>query len=189
MACVRIEDENTEDFDVKKRLCQGCILSPTLFNITIDYNEPRHWGQRRVSSRWKNSKERRICCWCSSTGRDFDDSSCTNYLNQSDKFGFKLTFFPKTEIMAVTRKFWPLQEAAMNNNNVEVVDNFVYLGNQLCNVGESEADVKRRMTLAGVAFHSLWKKVFKRREISLAIKLWLQYSMQRLSLKKKITTF
>ena len=37
MACVRIEGENTEEFDVKTGLRQGCILSPTLFNITLDY--------------------------------------------------------------------------------------------------------------------------------------------------------
>ena len=37
MACVRIEGENTEEFDVKTGLRQCCILSPTLFNITLDY--------------------------------------------------------------------------------------------------------------------------------------------------------
>ena len=37
MACVRIEGENTEAFDVKTGVRQGCILSPTLFNITLDY--------------------------------------------------------------------------------------------------------------------------------------------------------
>ena len=37
MACVRIEGENTEAFDVKTGLRQGSILSPTLFNITLDY--------------------------------------------------------------------------------------------------------------------------------------------------------
>ena len=37
MACVRIKGENTEAFDVKTDLRQGCILSPTLFNITLYY--------------------------------------------------------------------------------------------------------------------------------------------------------
>ena len=37
MACVRIEGENTDAFDVKTGLRQGCILSPTLFNITLYY--------------------------------------------------------------------------------------------------------------------------------------------------------
>ena len=37
MACVRIEGENTEAFDVKTGLRQGFILSPALFNITLDY--------------------------------------------------------------------------------------------------------------------------------------------------------
>ena len=33
--------------------------------------------------------------------------------------------------------------------------------------------MKRRIALAGVIFHRLWEKVFKRHEISLAIKLRL----------------
>ena len=55
----------------------------------------------------------------------------TNYLaNESEKLGLKLNF-PKTQIMAVTRKFGPLEQTVVNNNNIEVVENFVYLGSQL----------------------------------------------------------
>ena len=97
----------------------------------------------------------------------------TNYpANESEKFGLKLNF-PKTKMMVVNRKFEPLQQAVVNNNNIEVVENCVYFGSQLCNEGGSEADMKRRIALAGVTFHKLWEKVFKRHEISLAIKLRL----------------
>ena len=59
-------------------------------------------------------------------------AALTNYLaNESEKFGLKLNF-PKTKIMTATRKFGPLQETVVNNNNIEVVENFVYLGSQLC---------------------------------------------------------
>ena len=47
----------------------------------------------------------------SSTSRDFDGS--TYYLaGESDKFGLKFNF-PKTKIMAVTRKFGSLQQAVL----------------------------------------------------------------------------
>ena len=60
----------------------------------------------------------------------------------------------------------------MNNNNIEVVENFVYFGSHLCNEGGSDADMKRHIAqTAGVAFHRLWEVVFKRHEISIAIKL------------------
>ena len=95
----------------------------------------------------------------------------TNYLaNESEKFGLKVNF-PKTKITAVTRKLGPLQQAVVNNNNIEVVENFVYFGSQLCNEGGSEADIKRRIALARATFHRLSEKVFKRHEICLAIKL------------------
>ena len=55
---------------------------------------------------------------------DFD--GLTNCLaNESEKFGLKLNF-SKTKIMTVTRKFGPLQEAVLNNNNIEVIEDFVY---------------------------------------------------------------
>ena len=95
----------------------------------------------------------------------------TNYLaNESEKFGLKFNF-PKTKIMSVTRKFGPLPQAVVNNINIDVAENIVHLGSQLGNEGGSEADVKRRIALAGVTFHRLWEKVFKRHEISLATKL------------------
>ena len=90
----------------------------------------------------------------------------TNYLaNESEKFGLKLNF-PKTKIMAVTRKFGPLQQAVVNNKNIEVVENCVYLGSQLCGEGGSEADMKRHIAPARLTFHRLWEKVFTRHEIS-----------------------
>ena len=47
----------------------------------------------------------------------------TNYLaNESGKFGLKLNF-SKIKIMAVTRKFGPLEQTVVNNNNIEVVEN------------------------------------------------------------------
>ena len=75
--------------------------------------------------------------------------------------------------MTLTRKFGPLQQAVVHINDIEVVEIFLYLDSQLCNEGRSEDDMKRRIALAGVTFHRLLEKVFKRHEISLEIKLRL----------------
>ncbi len=40
--------------------------------------------------------------------------------------------------MSVTRIFGPLQDAVVGNNNIEEVENFIYLGSQLCNEGGSQ---------------------------------------------------
>ena len=63
--------------------------------------------------------------------------------------------------MAGTRKCGCLQEAVVNNNSIDVVENCVYLGSQLCNEGGSEADIMRRVALAAVTFHRLWKSFQK----------------------------
>ena len=74
--------------------------------------------------------------------------------------------------MAVARIFKPLPYivAVVNNNNIEMVENCVYLSSQLYNEGGLEADMKRRIALAGVTFHKLREKVLKTHKISLAIK-------------------
>ena len=120
MACVRIEGENTEELDVKTGLRQGSILSPTLFNITLDYIMRRAMeGREGIQVGERSLKDTEYA----------DDAALlaetlmavvalTNYLaNESEKFGLKLNF-PKTKIMAVTRKFEPLQQAVVNNNNI-----------------------------------------------------------------------
>ena len=111
MACVRIEGESTDAFDVKTGLHQGCILSPTLFNITLDFVLSRAMkGRERIQVGERSLKDTEYA----------DDAAflaetlmavvaLTNYLaNESEKFGLKLNS-PKTKIMAVTRKFEPLQ--------------------------------------------------------------------------------
>ena len=113
MACVRIEGENTELFQVKTGLRQGCILSPTLFNITLDYIMSRAMEDKEgIQVGERNLKDAEYA----------DDAALlaetlmavvalTNYLaSEGEKFGLKLNF-PKTKIMAVTRKYGPLQEA------------------------------------------------------------------------------
>ena len=79
MACVRIEGENTEAFDVKTGLRQGCILSPTLFNITLDYIMRRAMeGREEIQVGPRSNKGHRICRRRSFASRDFDGSSSIN---------------------------------------------------------------------------------------------------------------
>src|SRR6202142_3562357 len=174
-ACVRIEGENTEAFEVRTGLRQGCILSPTLFNITLVYMMRRAMeGKEGIKVDGRSLKDTEYADDAALLAETLISVvALTNYLaSESEKFGLKLNM-PKTKIMAVTRKFGPLPEAIVGNNTIEVVDNFIYLGSQLCKEGGSEGDVKRRLALAGATFHRLWEKVFKRHEISLAIKLRL----------------
>ncbi len=46
-ACVKINGETSEHFEIKVGLRQGCIMSPWLFNIYIDgyeRSEGQSWG-------------------------------------------------------------------------------------------------------------------------------------------------
>ena len=112
--------------DVKMGHRQGCILSRTLFNITLDYIIRQAIEGIQIGER-------------SLKGTEYDDNAAllaetlmaavalTNYLaNESQKFGLKLNF-PKAKIMTVIRKFGPPQQAEVNKNNIEVVEIFYIL--------------------------------------------------------------
>ena len=145
--CVRIQGDNTEAFDVMTGLRQCCILSSTLFYITLDYIMRRSMdGKEGIQVGEKSLKDTEYADDAALL-TETDGSSSIKYLvNESEKFGLILNF-PMTKIIAVPRKFEPLQQAVVNNNNIEVVEYAVYLGSQLCSEGGSEADMKRQELL------------------------------------------
>ena len=49
-ATVRTGHETTDWFQVGKRVCQGCILSPCLFNLYAEYKMPG-WIKHKLESR------------------------------------------------------------------------------------------------------------------------------------------
>ena len=51
-ATVRTGHETTDWFQIGKRLCQGCILSPCLFNLYAEYSwETLGWRKHKLESR------------------------------------------------------------------------------------------------------------------------------------------
>jgi hypothetical protein len=173
MACVRLEGEETEWFEIETGFKQGCILSPISFNMVLDYIMKR---LEKLHNLGENSKPE------NTEDAEYADDACiiaeclmrimevmAALVEESEKFGLKMNY-SKTKIMPIGKNetSWPTVKLA--GHDVEVVRSFTYLGSEMKAEGGSESEIIRRIALAGSVFNKL-QKMFKRHDIKLKIKL------------------
>ncbi|KAI8515581.1 hypothetical protein Bbelb_063940 [Branchiostoma belcheri] len=159
--CVRTEGGTTDFFNIITGVRQGCILSPFLFLITIDFVLRKTTGDGKEGIRWR--EESRLA------DLDFaDDLALLSENNQglttkletsSGKVGLRVSS-EKTKAMEVgNHTGQPLLNIIVNNSQVEVVDQFTYLGSVISNSGEVEPDINCRVGKAASVFrrmNSIW---------------------------------
>ncbi|XP_078671992.1 uncharacterized protein LOC144911640 [Branchiostoma floridae x Branchiostoma belcheri] len=150
--CVRTEGGTTDFFNIITGVRQGCILSPFLFLITIDFVLRKTTGDGKEGIRWR--EESRLA------DLDFaDDLALLSENNQglqhlttkletsSGKVGLRVSS-EKTKAMEVGNHTGQSRlNITVNNSQVEVVDQFTYLGSVISNSGEVEPDINCRRNL------------------------------------------
>ena len=171
-AQVLCEGELTESFQVKTGVKQGCVLSPFLFLLGIDWimKETTKVSQRGI--RWTLTKVLEDL--------DFADDVillASRYLDIQDKtgvMGIKAKSIgldaniPKTKVMRMNAKVSkPVQ---LFGEDIEDVEEFIYLGSTMAADGSSDADVKARLAKARQAFRTL-RNFWKNANISQQTKL------------------
>jgi hypothetical protein len=149
------------EFGVDSGVKQGCILSPLLFNIVLDY------VMRRVSQK-KRGIHWNVFSRLSDLDYADDIVGMTETMGEMESFlkdlsqcaaevGLEINV-SKTKLMRINP---PVQTRTavkvlkIGNNIVEEVDKFVYLGSVISKDGGADDDVRNRIRLASVAFGSL----------------------------------
>ena len=151
-------------FNVEVGLRQGCLLSPTLFNIFLEFvmKEVKDI-EKTLTLSSELSVDIRYADDTTLLSALFDKLALTT--KQLDdacrKWGMKING-AKCKIMSPQT-----QPITLDGNEVEHVDNFVFLGSQL---PSTSGDVKRRISLAATAFGRLRSTVWNRRDISRKLK-------------------
>ena len=174
MACVRISGKETDWFQIITGFRQGCILSPTLFNIILDYI------MRRVEEA-QMKKETSIPTHCQDVEYADDTGLLAESLlnliqmieqlaEESKKLGLLINY-NKTKVMPITKKEGPWPKIEIEGKDIEVVRKFTYLGSELEANGGSESEIKRRIALAGATFKRLHQKIFRRHDVPLKLKI------------------
>ena len=160
-ATVRTGHGTTDWFQIGKGVCQGCILSPCLFNFYAEYimrNAGLNEAQTGIKITGRNINNLRYTDDTTRTAESEAElkSLLMKVKEESEKVGLKLNI-QKTKIMA---------SGEIDGETVETVSDFIFLGSKITADGDCSHEIKRRLLLGGKVMTNL-DSVFKSRGITL----------------------
>ena len=171
-ATVCTEFGDTDTFGIGKGVPQGCILSPTLFNL---YTERimREAGLEeseegiRIGGRKVNNLRYADDTTLLAGSKDGLHNLLTNVQTHSEKAGLYLNT-KKTKIMSTAK----IDSFAINGVELEVVRSFVFLGSTIEEDGDCKEEIKRRLALGRASMGGL-EKIWKDKNITMQSKIRL----------------
>ena len=180
-ATVRTGHGTMDWFKSEKGIYQGCILSPCLFNLYVEYimqNAGLDEAQAGIKIAGRNINNLRYAD--DTTLMAESEEELKNLLmkvkDESEKPGLKLNI-QKTKIMASS----PITSWQIDGETMETVTDLILLGSKITADGDCSHEIKRRLLLGRKAMTNL-HSVLKSRDITLhtkvlIVKLWFfQYS-------------
>ena len=175
-ATVRTGHGTTDWFPIGKGVCQGCILSPCLFNLYAEYimrNAGLEEGQGRIKIDRRNINNLRYEDDTTLTAESEEElkSLLMKVKEESEKAGLKLNI-QKTNIMASG----PFTSWQIDGETVETVTDFFFLGSRITANGDCILEIKRCLLLGRDVMTNL-NNIFKSRDITLPTKVRLVKAM------------
>ena len=166
----------TDQFQIGKGLCQGCILSPCLFNLHIEYIM-RHAGlgeaQAGIKIARRNINNLRYADDTTLMAESEEElkSLLMKVKEDSEKVGLKLNI-QKTKIMTSG----PIISWQTDGQTAETVADFIFLGSKITADGDCSHEIKRRLLLVRTVMTNL-DSIIKSRDITLPTKVRLVKAM------------
>ena len=175
---VKVDSELGEFFEICSGVRQGCVLSPLLFGIVMD------WVMRRSVDSFAGIQ------WVDGSrlgDLDFADDvallheswmgmegTTLKLAEEARKVGLQINV-AKTKIMKIGT--WSADEQIqIGTEVVETCDQFCYLGSTICNTGGSAREIDIRLGKANTTFARL-KKIWKSKSVSTSVKVRLYQSL------------
>ena len=148
-ATVRTGHGTTDWFQIGKGVCQGCILSPCLFNLYAEYimiNAGLKETQAgiKIAERNINNLRYAVDTTLMAEREEKLKSLLMKVKVESEKVGLKLNI-QKTKIMASG----PITSWEIDGETVETVSDFVFWGSKIMADGECSYEIKRHLVLEG----------------------------------------
>ena len=168
--CVRTQDGNTIYFRIKSGVKQGCVLSPLLFVLVIDYvlRDCTGFGIRIGEAKKLADLDFADDIALMERNKAKLQDLLNTIRENASRLGLKINT-EKTMSMATTD--YPL-DMKCGDSTIEQVVEFRYLGNTVENSGSSEREVQQKIGQASGAFNRL-KPVWRPKKYSLKLKLRL----------------
>ena len=144
---VRTEHGTTEWFQIGKGVCQGCILSPCLFNLYAEYitrNAGLEETQAGVKIAGRNINNLRYADDTTLMAESEEEikSLLMKVKEESEKVGLKLNV-QKTKIVASG----PITSWEIDGETVETVSDFIFLGSKITADGDCSHELKDAYSL------------------------------------------
>src|SRR5574340_678066 len=176
-ATVRTGHGTTDWFQIGKGVCQGCILSPCLFNLYAEYimrNTGLEEAQAGIKIAGRNINHLRYADDTTLMAESEEElkSFLMKVKVESEKVGLKLNI-QKTKIMASG----PTTSWEIDGETVETVSDFIFLGSKITADADCSHEIKRRLLLGRKVMTNL-DSIFKSRGINLPTKVRLVSSVQ-----------
>jgi endonuclease/exonuclease/phosphatase family metal-dependent hydrolase len=170
--CIKLDNGNSDWFSIRTGVRQGCVLSPMLFGIAVDF-------VMKQAQTGEGLKVDKTVIEELAFADDFGILSCTSNKMQNKttateksagKVGLRVNI-RKTEVMRIGQEKEP-KVITVGGEKLREVTQFVYLGSTIKNNGSTETEIKTRIGKAAAAFNTL-HKVWKNANISLKTKIRL----------------
>ena len=162
----------SDTFQVKSGVRQGCILSPILFSLAIDWIMHKTLDGRRQGIQWTLTSILEDLDYADDlsllASRHQDIQQKTNNLaKHAALIGLKVNT-GKTKVLKINATV--RESLSLEDKQLEEVEEFIYLGSEVTNDGNCFKEVKNRIGKARQAFGML-RNVWKSGKISLSTKL------------------
>ena len=171
-ATVTIGNGTTDWFQIGIGVCQGCILSPCLFNLYAEYimrNTRLDEAQAGTKIARRNINNLRYADDTTLMAESQEElkSLLMTVKEKSEKPGFKLNI-QKTKIVASG----PITSWQIDGETMEIVTGFIFLGSKMTADGDCSHEIKRHLLLGRKAMTNL-DSILKSRDITLPTKVRL----------------
>ena len=176
-ATVRTGHGTTDWFQIGKGVCQGCILSPCLFNFYAEYimrNAGLEEAQTGIKIAGRNINNLRYADDTTLMAESEKDlkSLLMKVKEESEKIGLKLNI-QKNKIMASG----PITSWEIDGETVETVSQFIFWGgSKITADGDCSHEIKRHLLFGRKVLTNL-DSILKSRDITLPTKVRLVKTM------------
>ena len=167
-ATVRTGHETINWFQIGKGVCQGCILSPCLFNLHAEYimrNAELDEAQTGIKIAGRTINNFRYADDTTLMAESEEElKSLLKVKEESEKTGLKFNI-QKTKIMASS----PITSWQIDWKTMESVRDFIFLGSKITANGDCSHEIKRYLILGRKAITNL-HSTLESRDITLPTK-------------------
>ena len=175
-ARVRMGHGKMDRFKIRKRVCQGCVLSSSLFDLYAEYimgSAGLDESQAGIKIARRNINNLRYADDTTLMAENLEElkSFLMKMKEESEKAGLKLNS-QKTKITASG----PITSWQIDGETIKTVTDFIFLGFKITADGDCSHEIKRRLLL-GRKVMTILDSILKSRDITLPTKVCLVKAM------------